>query len=210
MGFCFVLSFNLLSCPFQVTLGGDFRTDSDPVDFTFSHDFTSFAVTNASYSRCLFPNSSVEEINKFRISMDLMKRNEDKGEDTIGDLKLSLDTHLGSKSSKVFLGKFKDRDVAVKRSNSIKNGNLEINRINSYDHHPNIVRSFGFVSDKQYGYICFELCKCSLDMLISFCSSKQTGGGKSAADPALVKLMQGKQLWDANSNPSHTLINLMK
>ncbi|KAF3597147.1 hypothetical protein DY000_02024969 [Brassica cretica] len=85
--------------PCRVTLRGDFRIDSDPVDFTFSHDFTSFSVTSASYSRCLFPNSSVEEINKFRISMNLVKRNEDKGEETIGDLKLSLDTQLGSKSS---------------------------------------------------------------------------------------------------------------
>lgn len=208
--FFFVLSFNLLSRPFQVTLRGDFRIDSDPVDFTFSHDFTSFSVTSASYSRCLFPNSSVEEINKFRISMNLVKRNEDKGEETIGDLKLSLDTQLGSKSSKVFLGRFKKRDVAAKRSLIIKKGNLEIDRLSSYDSHPNIVRSFGFVSDKQYNYICFELCKCSLDMLISFCSSKQTGGRKSAADPDLINLMQGKQLWDANSNPSETLINLMK
>ncbi|WZZ73734.1 hypothetical protein YC2023_085104 [Brassica napus] len=171
--------------PCRVTLRGDFRIDSDPVDFTFSHDFTSFSVTSASYSRCLFPNSSVEEINKFRISMNLVKRNEDKGEETIGDLKLSLDTQLGSKSSKVFLGRFKNRDVAAKRSLIIK-------------------------KDKQYNYICFELCKCSLDMLISFCSSKQTGGRKSAADPDLINLMQGKQLWDANSNPSETLINLMK
>ncbi|XP_048620414.1 serine/threonine-protein kinase/endoribonuclease IRE1a-like isoform X1 [Brassica napus] len=196
--------------PCRVTLRGDFRIDSDPLDFTFSHDFTSFSVTSASYSRCLFPNSSVEEINKFRISMNLVKRNEDKGEETIGDLKLSLDTQLGSKSSKVFLGRFKNRDVAAKRSLIIKKGNLEIDRLSSYDSHPNIVTSFGFVSDKQYNYICFELCKCSLDMLISFCSSKQTGGRKSAADPDLINLMQGKQLWDANSNPSETLINLMK
>ncbi|CAN6875769.1 unnamed protein product, partial [Brassica oleracea] len=166
--------------PCRVTLRGDFRIDSDPVDFTFSHDFTSFSVTSASYSRCLFPNSSVEEINKFRISMNLVKRNEDKGEETIGDLKLSLDTQLGSKSSKVFLGRFKNRDVAAKRSLIIKKGNLEIDRLSSYDSHPNIV------------------------------SSKQTGGRKSAADPDLINLMQGKQLWDANSNPSETLINLMK
>ncbi|KAG2264511.1 hypothetical protein Bca52824_071590 [Brassica carinata] len=106
--------------PCRVTLRGDFRIDSDPVDFTFSHDFTSFSVTSASYSQCLFPNSSVEEINKFRISMNLVKRNEDKGEETIGDLKLSLDTQLGSKSSKVFLGRFKNRDVAAKRSLIIK------------------------------------------------------------------------------------------
>uniref|UniRef100_A0A0D3DA77 Protein kinase domain-containing protein n=1 Tax=Brassica oleracea var. oleracea TaxID=109376 RepID=A0A0D3DA77_BRAOL len=166
--------------PCRVTLRGDFRIDSDPVDFTFSHDFTSFSVTSASYSQCLFPNSSVEEINKFRISMNLVKRNEDKGEETIGDLKLSLDTQLGSKSSKVFLGRFKNRDVAAKRSLIIKKGNLEIDRLSSYDSHPNIV------------------------------SSKQTGGRKSAADPDLINLMQGKQLWDANSNPSETLINLMK
>ncbi|KAF2550926.1 hypothetical protein F2Q68_00036103 [Brassica cretica] len=112
--------------------------------------------------------------------MNLVKRNEDKGEETIGDLKLSLDTQLGSKSSKVFLGRFKNRDVAAKRSLIIKKGNLEIDRLSSYDSHPNIV------------------------------SSKQTGGRKSAADPDLIDLMQGKQLWDANSNPSETLINLMK
>ncbi|KAG5411693.1 hypothetical protein IGI04_008012 [Brassica rapa subsp. trilocularis] len=166
--------------PCRVTLRGDFRIDSDPVDFTFSHGFTSFSVTSTSYSRCLFPNSSVEEINKFRISMNLVKRNEDKGEETIGDLKLSLDTQLGSKSSKVFLGRFKNRDVAAKRSLIIKKGNLEIDRLSSYDSHPNIV------------------------------SSKQIGGRKSAADPDLINLMQGKQLWDANSNPSETLMNLMK
>lgn len=45
----------------------------------------------------------------------------DKGEDTIVDLKINLDTQLGRISSKFFLERIKDRDVAAKR---IKSGDL--------------------------------------------------------------------------------------
>lgn len=104
--------------------------------------------------------------------------NEDKGKHTIGDLKLNLDTQLGRSGSSVFLDIFKNRNVAVKHILCIKNDNLELDRFSLYDKHPNIIRVFGYPSDNHHNYICLELCKCNLDTLISFCSSK-----KFVADP---------------------------
>ncbi|WZZ01722.1 hypothetical protein YC2023_074050 [Brassica napus] len=59
-------------------------------------------------------------------------------------------------------------------------------RLITYDNHPNIIRSCGFVSNKQYCYIFSEFCRCSLDRSINLCSSKETEKDKSATNPTLI------------------------
>ena len=97
--------------------------------------------------------------------------------------------------------RFKDFDVVAKCINS---GDFEMERLITYDNHPNIIRSCGFVSNKQYCYIFSEFCRCSLDKSINFYSSKETEKDKSTTNPTLIKLMQENQLWDANHNTSDT------
>ena len=83
----------------------------------------------------------------------------------IGSITFNYNNILGKGySSVVYLGKFGDRNVAVKKIEK-ENSKLmvkEIALLQKSDEHPNIIRYFQMEEDMEFCYIAVELCLCSL------------------------------------------------
>jgi serine/threonine-protein kinase/endoribonuclease IRE1 len=80
----------------------------------------------------------------------------------------------GSLGTTVYEGRFRDRNVAVKRLLGHYTGfaDVEISNLLKADAHPNIVRYFDMEEDEDFLYIAIEECAGSLDDLIKMASGE--------------------------------------
>lgn len=120
----------------------------------------------------------------------------------IGDVVIPLPKKIlgaGSLGTKVFQGKFQERECAVKRIlyDNTELAQKEIDLLQKNDHHRNVIRYYASAADHEFLYIALELCECTLSDYIEnnydhkWRNSGKDGNGRLEITDALYQTIEG-------------------